>query len=403
MPVPSYAILHVLNVRWFNATAWYGLRLAYLQQCAGYTVYIITIDGTDTHTHAKRLGIPTLSVNLNSKNPFVLLASLLKMQHILKKYRIHIVNCHRGESCILWGLLRMWNAFVLIRTRGDQRLPKTNYINTILHTKLIDAVIATNSFMYSVLKEQFALPQEKLALIIGGVDTQYFRFSAEKRALIRTQYAFSEQDCVFGILGRFDWVKGQREVLYALHHFYTRYPDARVKLLLLGFSSGIREEIMHSLIKKLHLEKHVYITGRCDDIPAYISALDVGLLSSLGSETISRAASEILVTGRPLLATDVGVLPDILPKELLIPLPKPYQQPKIAPSDTEQALTVDSDYIQPFYTAIQRYYFDVHYRQRLHEASRSAAQKLDEKDFFHMTATFYDATLQHSTDKGRCR
>jgi glycosyltransferase involved in cell wall biosynthesis len=52
---------------------------------------------------------------------------------------------------------------------------------------------------------------------------------------------------------------------------------------------------------------------------ACLSAADVGVVSSLWSETIARAALEILATGRPLLSSDVGVMPDLLPPQALFP------------------------------------------------------------------------------------
>ncbi|MDP3425791.1 MAG: glycosyltransferase family 1 protein, partial [Humidesulfovibrio sp.] len=42
-------VFQVVNVRWFNATAWYGLYLSRLLQEAGHRVVVLTLDGTESH------------------------------------------------------------------------------------------------------------------------------------------------------------------------------------------------------------------------------------------------------------------------------------------------------------------------------------------------------------------
>ncbi len=46
---------------------------------------------------------------------------------------------------------------------------------------------------------------------------------------------------------------------------------------------------------------------------AVINALDFGILASLGSEAIARAALEIMASGVPLISSTTGVMPDLIP------------------------------------------------------------------------------------------
>ena len=41
-------VIQVVNVRWFNATAWYGLWLAKLLREAGHSCEVAALPGTDT-------------------------------------------------------------------------------------------------------------------------------------------------------------------------------------------------------------------------------------------------------------------------------------------------------------------------------------------------------------------
>ena len=59
----------------------------------------------------------------------------------------------------------------------------------------------------------------------------------------------------------------------------------------------------------------VTVTGRVDNPEAVINALDFGILASLGSEAIARAALEIMASGVPLISSTTGVMPDLLDEE----------------------------------------------------------------------------------------
>ena len=64
--------------------------------------------------------------------------------------------------------------------------------------------------------EKMHVPAERLHMILGGVDTERFRFDSEGRMEVRARYGFTDDECVVGLLGRFDLVKGQRETIAAL-------------------------------------------------------------------------------------------------------------------------------------------------------------------------------------------
>ena len=103
---------------------------------------------------------------------------------------------------MFWGLLKGMGGYALVRTRGDQRLPKGNLPNRILHTRVADAVIATNSVMARHFAEKMHVPAERLHMILGGVDTERFRFDPEGRAEVRARYGFTDDECVAPIKRR---------------------------------------------------------------------------------------------------------------------------------------------------------------------------------------------------------
>ncbi|MBQ4132667.1 MAG: glycosyltransferase, partial [Desulfovibrionaceae bacterium] len=171
--------IQIVNVRWFNATAWYGLWLAKLLQEAGHETMVLTLPDTDNWKKAEEFGFKPVFLPFNSKNPLAFPGLYLKLRRLVKDFRPDIINCHRGEGFIACALLREdLKNFGLVRTRGDQRLPKTNLPNLIMHRRMADAVIATNSRMSGFFLKEMGLPPNQVHTILGGVDTARFSFCA---------------------------------------------------------------------------------------------------------------------------------------------------------------------------------------------------------------------------------
>ncbi len=312
--------IQVVNVRWYNATAWYGLTLTRLLAAAGHPSLALVLAGTETEEKAREMGLAHLALPLNAANPLVLARLYGRLAQLTAEFRPDVVDCHRGESFVLWGLLaRMRGGFKLVRTRGDQRLPRADPLNRWLHGKVADAVVATNAAMAAYFREKMGVPERKLRCIRGGVDRERFRFDAAGRERVRAEFGFGPEDMVVGLLGRFDEVKGHRELIRAVAEVRARPGGQRAKLFLIGFDTALTEGDICAWIGEAGIGEATRISGFREDVAACISALDVGVVASKWSETIARAALEIMACGRPLVGTRVGVMPDLLAGEALVP------------------------------------------------------------------------------------
>jgi glycosyltransferase involved in cell wall biosynthesis len=312
-------VVHVVNVRWLNATAWYGLTLAQAMVKAGHTVAVLALPGTETFARGLELGLDVRGLDLNARAPWAVAGLYARLRAFSMEFRPDVVNCHRGEAFVLWGLLKALGAgFALVRTRGDQRPPKSNLVNRWLHCRAADAVVATNAGTEAVFRDRLRVPADKLFCIRGGVDRERFRFDPSGRERVRAEFGYSEQDQVVGLLGRFDRVKGQRELIQAVAELREAGRE-RLKLLLVGFPTATSEAEVQGWIDEFRVADITRITGRRPDVAACLSACDLGVAPSLWSEAIARAALEFMACERPLLATTVGVMPDLLSPDALVP------------------------------------------------------------------------------------
>lgn len=309
--------LQVVNVRWFNATAWYGIALARLLRQAGHESLVVGLEGTESFAKAQSLGLDPVALPLNTTNPLAMPALLADMARLVKRFRPHVVNCHRGEGFLFWGALKTWGNYALVRTRGDQRLPKGNLPNRLLHCHVADGVVATNSVMARHFVQRMGVPAKRVHTILGGVDTGTFRASASGRAAVRAAYGWDDSHFVVGLLGRFDRVKGQKELIDAVALLRAQ-GDTSIRLMLAGFATATSQEEVEGWIREAGIGDITVITGKHPDVTACIAAMDLGVVASLWSETIARAALEIMACGVPLVSTTVGVMPDLMPVDAMV-------------------------------------------------------------------------------------
>lgn len=377
VPDTPLRIVQVVNVRWLNATAWYGLFLARILRDAGHDVRVIGLGGTDSFAKAAAWGLNPIDCPFNSSNPIRIAEAYGKIRRLVREFAPHIVNCHRGEGFILWSMVKSAYSgipFALIRTRGDQRLPRGGIINRYLHTDAADAVIATSSSIAKSMDSILHVPAARVYTVHGGVDTGTFYPDPEGRAKMRASLGLGAGHTAVGLVGRFDAVKGQKELIHAFARMREKMGEkaAGARLVLAGFATpSTSADAVKGWAGAANVAEAVIYPGRCDDVRGLMNALDVGVVASLGSETIARVALEIMACGVPLIGTRVGVMPDLLQTDALVP-----------PGD-EEALA----------GALCRFMADASYGPELCHVQGERMKSLSEKEFYAQTMRVYRSAM----------
>ena len=52
--------------------------------------------------------------------------------------------------------------------------------------------------------------------------------------------------------------------------------------------------------------------GKRNDLPSILASMDLGIITSIGSEANSRATLEYMASGKPVVSTRVGVIPELI-------------------------------------------------------------------------------------------
>lgn len=149
--------------------------------------------------------------------------------------------------------------------------------------------------------------EEKFVSIYCGIDlTRFQKKSQEAEEKLRKELGL-EGVGIVGSVGRLVPVKGYEYFVRACALVKQTHPNT--KFLLVG--DGPLRTDLQKLAARLALEKNFLFTGERKEIPEILSLFDLFVLSSL-NEGLGRVLIEAGAAGVPVVATEVGGVPEIV-------------------------------------------------------------------------------------------
>ncbi|HXJ44579.1 MAG TPA: glycosyltransferase family 4 protein, partial [Bryobacteraceae bacterium] len=155
------------------------------------------------------------------------------------------------------------------------------------------------------------VPTERIEIIHNAIPSGWGtsdRTSTEAVTL-REKAGIPSGRKVILIVGRLSREKDHLTLLEAVHHLRS---GPAPHLVIVG--EGPDRLRIEARVRELRLDGHVTFTGQLDTAQPWYGIADVAVLSSL-SEGSPNALLEAMATGIPVVATDVGGIPEIVTNE----------------------------------------------------------------------------------------
>lgn len=303
--------LQLISVRWWNANAYYAISLTEALNQAGIYSLAGGRGSSPPIKMACQMKLPVYpDIDLESLNIRQIVKNILRLRDLVKRQGISLINAHRPEDHFFAGLVRQkTSSTALIRTIGDVRPPKNNPVNKWLHLSATDFFVFSCAANKKRYQDVWPIPEKKTAVIYAGVDTQEFSPPQGPSAL-RETLSIAPDTMVFGMVGRLSPVKNHRLFLEAaaiVSGFHSR-----VAFIISGEEVEISEAELREFACHLGIPEKVHFIGKKSDVREVITAIDVGITCSSDSEAISRITTEFLAMGRPVIVTNVNVLPEMI-------------------------------------------------------------------------------------------
>jgi glycosyltransferase involved in cell wall biosynthesis len=171
---------------------------------------------------------------------------------------------------------------------------------------MCDRIVATSEHLRRTLVGRGMSPG-KIVTILNGVNLETLSANGRGAEGLREELGLARGLPVVGIVGRLVPVKNHALFLRAARAVLDR--GARAAFVVVG--DGPLRESLRDLARELGLEPHVVFAGFRPDVMRLLPLFDLCMLTS-NSETSAYGVSEPMAAGRPVVATAVGGVTELI-------------------------------------------------------------------------------------------
>ena len=319
-------ILQIVSCRGWSSDAYWAARAAVELERAGQDVTLVCKRRSEERVmrRAREAGVNRIeSLALASGvDPLADARDLRRLVGWLPQ--ADVLHVHRGKEHWLAALANRLSRVrrPLVRTRHIVQPVRPHALNRWLYRRATDQVVTVTEAIRRQLVAAGLVDADRVAALAGGVDAARFRPGAADPDGLRGRLGVAPGTPIVGLVSGVGVMKGHQIVVEAAARLAAE--GRRFHLLLVGqgpFAPRVRAQI-----EAAGLGARTSVLGFVDDLPATMAGIDTALYSALESDGMSRVLFEYLAAGVPVVASRVGVVPEILEDGvtgLLVPAGEP--------------------------------------------------------------------------------
>lgn len=206
-------------------------------------------------------------------------------------------------------------AALLARTRRVCHIQSV-YSDLSLRERLSLLPVQSFIFVSKAARQDFALslPDSRARVVYNPIEVPDSADRTENNLAVRSEFGVPLECTLIGMVARVAPVKDYYTLASAAAEVLRRYPDTR--FLIVGDNSQVElnrhhyQEVVQRL-NELGIADRFIFTGHRDDVPRLIAAMDISVLCS-HREGFGLCIVESMAMGKPVVATDVGGIPEII-------------------------------------------------------------------------------------------
>ena len=262
---------------------------------------------------------------------------VLQLAEILREKHIDVLHCHKHKTTVYGTLASIIAGRIpvishvhgLSRTRSLARRAANWAILKSVHR----IIAVSESVRRDVIQTNWQIDPSKVVTVKNCIDLQMIDTIKVSKKEARLRLGLSDDEIVFGTVGRLALTKGQSYLIKAFAQVRNHLKSAR--LVIMG--QGPLLEELEKTARDLGVLPWILFTGYRNDVFELLKAFDIFVLPSL-AEGLSIALLEAMAMRLPVIASHVGGIPEVFGECKCGRL----VQPKDAPALTAAMLEIGS-------------------------------------------------------------
>lgn len=247
-------------------------------------------------------GIPTHAIDMKAS---LGLRGQSEMLSVVKKGRFDLIHSHLSRATYLGFLAGTVCRVPLISTvHVETREPVYKYIG-----RGRNRIVAVSNYIHGVLKGR-GVRADAIEVVYNGTD--FADVPVDSSQAVHREFGIPDERQLIGLVGRVAPEKGQHIALEAMPSVLDRQPDTQ--LVFVGRTDGVFHEQLRETAVKLGIDDHVTFTGNREDVPRLFDAMAFSVLPTV-MESFGLAVIECMARGRPVVASNVGALAELVVHE----------------------------------------------------------------------------------------
>ena len=281
-----------LEINWLNAH--------------GHQAWLICNPDSQVHSKASELGTRLVTMPLRSRvDPLC----SLRLWKFCRKHRIDLVKTYSSKDH--WICLPLFLCGIPLSRARCITDPIGSQSRAFVFKHGCSQIVADASVIKRQLVEEHGVDPAKIEVIGSAVDLEKFK-PPRDRTKFRREIGVGEEIPLIGNVGMIRPDKGQLELVKSAPLVFEKRPDAR--FVIVGQGTGIlkRGINVRNAIDRAGLADKIIMAGYRWDTPNVYAACDMIVIASLRTEASPIVLREAFASGRPVIATKVGDIPEIV-------------------------------------------------------------------------------------------